>query len=109
MSSNIINKEVRNGIAEMIERDKPEGWELALESFKKHNAIREGIYNACKVYNLLPMLFHVDDVKEFYDVTDKEAYDILEEAFEHEAVIQAVFNAISYICERDEIEQKEDV
>lgn len=105
MSSNIITKEVRDGIIGMIERDKPEGWELALESYQKSEAIRDFINNVCKAYNLFPMLMHVDDVKEFYDVTDDEAYEILEEALESDRVIGEVCDAIDYICERDEIEE----
>lgn len=107
MSSNIITKEVRDGIIGMIERDKPEGWELAIESYKKAETIRDVINNVCKTYNLFPMLMHIDDVKEFYDVTDDEAYEILAEALESDRVIGEVFDAIDYICERDEIEEVE--
>jgi len=105
MSSTITTKEGRDALVSMIQKDKPEGWALALESYNKSEGIRDVINNLCKAYNLLPMLMHIDDVKDFYDVTDDEAYEILAEAFESHRVVGAVCNAIDYICERDEIDE----
>lgn len=54
------------------------------------------------------MLWHVDDVKDNYDVTNEEALEILEEAITVFDGYGAIYQTIDDICERDEIKEKEE-
>jgi len=57
------------------------------------------------------MLWHVDDVKQNYNVTDEDAIDILKDALIHskraDRVMEEVFCVIDEICELEEIERNE--
>lgn len=67
------------------------------------------IHEIARKNGYVVMLFHVDDVTDNYDVTDEDALDILEEALDSGGIYESVYQAIDMICERDEIEQKEDI
>jgi hypothetical protein len=75
------------------------------QQLKDINTLRE----IARKYGYVAMLWHVDDVTDNYDVTDEDAYDILEEALDSSGIHGTIYDAIDMICERDEIEQKEDI
>lgn len=55
----------------------------------------------------VPMLWHVDDVKNTYNVTDDEAIMILEEVLDSERIMEEIFMAIDDRCQTYEFEEVE--
>lgn len=55
----------------------------------------------------VPMLWHVDDVKNTYNVTDEEAREVLQEVLESERITSEVFDDIDHRCELYEHEEVE--
>jgi len=55
----------------------------------------------------VPMLWHVDDVKNTYKVTDYEAREVLEEVLQSERITSEVFDDIDHRCELDDYEEVE--
>lgn len=53
----------------------------------------------------VPFLWHVDDVKNNYDVSDDEAIEVLTEAFDKDYVMEAIFSYVDDICEQYEYER----
>jgi len=69
------------------------------------------IQDKLNAHGWVAMLWHVDDVKQNYNVTDEEAIDILKVALIHskraDRVMEEVFYIIDEICELEEIERNE--
>jgi len=53
----------------------------------------------------VPMLWHVDDVKNTYNVTNEEAREVLQEVLESERIASEVFDDIDHRCELDGYEE----
>ena len=55
----------------------------------------------------VPMLWHVDDVKNTYNVTDQEAREVLQEVLQSDRITSEVFDDIDHRCELHEYEEVE--
>jgi len=55
----------------------------------------------------VPMLWHVDDVKNTYNVTNEEAREVLQEVLQSERITSEVFDDIDHRCELDDYEEVE--
>jgi len=55
----------------------------------------------------VPMLWHVDDVKNTYNVTNDEAREVLQEVLDSERIMEEVFVSIDHRCELYEYEEVE--
>jgi len=55
----------------------------------------------------VPMLWHVDDVKNTYNVTNEEAREVLQEVLQSERITSEVFDDIDHRCELYEYEEVE--
>lgn len=55
----------------------------------------------------VPMLWHVDDVKNTYNVDNHEARMVLEEVLDSERIMEEVFMAIDNRCQTYEFEEVE--
>ena len=53
------------------------------------------------------MLWHIDDVQEYYDVSDEEALEIMEEAIFESGATDYVHDAIDNVCELNEIKMRD--
>ena len=52
-------------------------------------------------------LWHVDDIKQNYNVTDEQAIEILEQVRQNDWLIQYTWYAIDHVCEQYEYERKD--
>jgi len=55
----------------------------------------------------VPMLWHVDDVKNTYNVTNEEAREVLQEVLQSERITSEVFEDIDHRCGLYEYEEVE--
>ena len=67
----------------------------------------DNIIQKLKDNGWVPFLWHVDDVKNNYDVDNEQAIEVLTEAFEKDYVMEAIFSYVDDICEQYEYERIE--
>lgn len=68
----------------------------------------DNIIQKLKDNGWVPFLWHVDDVKNNYDVDNEQAIEVLTEAFDKDYVMEAIFSYVDDICEQYEYERIEE-
>jgi len=51
-------------------------------------------------------LWHIDDVKQNYNVSDEEAYDILDKSLESSFIMEDIFDRIDYTISKKQYKSK---
>lgn len=65
----------------------------------------DNIIQKLKDNGWVPFLWHVDDVKNNYDVDNEQAIEVLNDALDNSHIIETVFEIIHDICEQYEYER----